>query len=354
MRTLERDRHTDDSGYTVVELMVTSTVLLLLMGMVFITMSMIDNLSTGVTSQYQALDQALPAMTPFHSLVAAEIEPAAPVAGVPTPGFLASYVQSNPPPGLPSTGIFPTLGNFGFTFFTNVGTAFDDVESCPSSQTCSTGTTAGPAMIVAVELDASGNYVTSASNCTSQFPCSFQMRMYLPETGITAPGVSTCPGVGTGPNCIYPATYKLLANVKGVVNNPSNVDNNGNPLSPLFTYTLFDTGGTYGSTTYPAQAITLTPAEVANQQITGLDALGYPTNSTDSQALTACAAPSASFPTLAISCPADAVQSVSIDLQVAGAGSPSNGGQESNLVVYRYPQSPGSTTAPYQYSTTVG
>jgi hypothetical protein len=342
MRSLWRHRHLDDSGMTVVELTVTSTVLLILMGMVFITMSMIDDLSTGVTSQYQSLDQALPSMAPFHTLVAAETEPAPATAGVPTPGFLASF----PAPGLPATGIFPTVGSYGFTFYSNIGTAYDNVGSCPSGQTCTTGTTAGPAMIVAVELDASGNQVTNTSACTTMFPCSYQMRMYLPVTGLSAPGVSSCPGVGTGPNCIYPTNYRLLANVHNVINNPS-----GNPPTPLFSYTLFDTGGIYAGTTYPAQSITLTATELANQQISGLAALGYPT---DTQSLTACAAPTAAYPTLATSCPADAIQSVSVDLQVAAAGTGSNGGQESNLVVYRYAQSPGSTTAPYQYSATAG
>ncbi len=45
---------------------------------------------------------------------------------------------------------------------------------------------------------------------------------------------------------------------------------------------------------------------------------------------------------------------MSIDLQVAKPGTGLNGTQENNLVVYRYAQSPGSTTAPYQYSSTVG
>jgi hypothetical protein len=57
---------------------------------------------------------------------------------------------------------------------------------------------------------------------------------------------------------------------------------------------------------------------------------------------------------VAIACPADAIQSVNIDLQVAVNGSGSNGGQEESLVVYRYAQSPGSTTAPYQYTATEG
>ena len=64
--------------------------------------------------------------------------------------------------------------------------------------------------------------------------------------------------------------------------------------------------------------------------------------------------PSATYPTTAIACPADAVQSVSIDLQVAKPGAGTNGIVENSLVVYRYAQSPGSPTAPYQYSETQG
>ena len=45
---------------------------------------------------------------------------------------------------------------------------------------------------------------------------------------------------------------------------------------------------------------------------------------------------------------------MSVDLQVAKPGTGTNGVQENNLVVYRYAQSPGSLTAPYQYAATVG
>jgi hypothetical protein len=169
--------------------------------------------------------------------------------------------------------------------------------------------------------------------------------------GLTAPGVSSCPGVGNGPACIYPAGYRLLANVQNVVNDPSALDGNGDPTTPLFSYTMFDGGGTYLGTNYADQAITLTAGELADQQLSGLVGMGYPV---DTQPLTACAAPSANFPTAAIACPADAIQSVAIDLQVAKPGSGPNGAQENNLVVYRYAQSPGSTTAPFQYSASVG
>lgn len=329
-----RHRDFDDAGFTLVELTVTSAVLMILLGMVFITFTMIESLSAGVSSQYEAFQQTLPAMAPLHSMLAAEVEPAPPVGGVPTPGFAS-------------------LGNFNVTFYANVGTAFANTVSCPA---CTTGTTAGPAEIKGVLLAPDG--ITTAVACSVSAPCTFQLRMFLPVIGLTAPGVSSCPGVGTGPACIYPTTYRLLANVQNVVNDPSAVDGSGNPTSPLFSYSMFDAGGNYPPNTIPPptyanQAITLTTGEVTVQKLIGLAGLGYPVLG-DTQPLTACAAPSAAYPTAAIACPADAIQSVTIDLKVAKPGSGTNGGQENSLVVYRYAQSPGSTTAPYQYSASVG
>ena len=339
------DRRRDDSGMTLVELLVTSTVLIVLMGMVFISLTMVESLSTSVSSQYQEFQQALPAMAPFHGIVAAEVEPAPPFNGVPTPPFAS-------------------IGNFAITFYTNIGTSYLNTTTCPSGQTCATGgTTAGPAQVVALELDGSGTPVTATTTCTAALPCSFQVRLYLPLTGLTAPGVSSCPFDPLSLlTCKYGTNYRLIANVQNVVNNPASLDpvtgaqaDPSVPVSPIFGFTLLDTGGLYVPTgvTYPAQAITLTPAQVQTQQITGLSVLPlvYPV---DGQALTACAAPSANYPTVAMACPADAVQSVSIDLQIAKPGTGINGAQENNLVVYRFAQSPGSSTAPYQYSSAVG
>jgi len=320
-------RYRDDSGMSLVELLVTSTILVVLLGTVFISITMVEGLSGSVSSQYQEFQQALPAMAPFHALVAAEVEPAPTVAGVPTPGFAS-------------------IGNFSLTFYANIGTAYNNTVSCPS--TCATGgTTAGPAKIWAVELDASGQVVTDQTTCNASLPCSLQVRMYLPLTGLSAPGVSSCPGVGTGPVCQYPPPqtgYRLLANVQSVVNDPSSVDGSGNQDNPIFTYNILDPGV---QGVYPTQDLTLTPAQVHNNQVTGL--AGLPT-----QLLSNCTAPNASYPTPGSACPADYVQSVNIDLQVAKPGTGTNGIQENNLVVYRYAQSPGSSTAPYQYSATVG
>jgi hypothetical protein len=341
------DRRRDDSGMTLVELMVTSTVLMVLMGMVFVSLTMVESLSTSVSSQYQEFQQALPAMAPFHGILAAEVEPAPPVNNVPTPPFAS-------------------IGNFAITFYSNIGTSFDNTTSCPNGQSCASGgTTAGPARIVALELDRSGNPVTATTTCTAAFPCSFQVRIYLPLTGLTAPGESSCPDVGTGPTCQYGTTYRLMANVQNVVNNPASLDpvtgaqaDPSVPVSPIFGFTLLDAGGLYQPTgvTYPAQAITLTPAQVQTQQLTGLAVLGYPADSQwlSQLGIPVCAAPSANYPTVATACPADAVQSVSIDLRIAKPGTGINGAQENNLVVYRFAQSPGSSSAPYQYSKAVG
>jgi len=339
-RARDRIRDRDDSGMTLVELMVSSTVLIVLMGMVFVAITMVEGLSNSVSSQYQELQQVLPAMAPFHGLLAAQVEPAPVAAGVPTPPF-------------------ESIGNFSMTFYSNVGTAYNNTVSCPSGQSCPNGgTTAGPARIEALELDGTGAPVTPRTVCSAAQPCSFQLRMFLPLTGLTSPGVSSCPDVGTGPTCQYGTSYRLLANVQNVVNNPASFDpltglqaDPSVPVSPIFKYTLLDSG--FPLATYSAQSVPLSPAEIEiqPQQINGPQTLSYQLGG---QMLAACTAPNASYQTAASACPADAVQSVNIDLQVARPGTGINGTQENSLVVYRYAQSPGSSTAPYQYSSAVG
>jgi Tfp pilus assembly protein PilV len=326
-----RERDRSDEGMTLTEVLITSIILVILLGMVFGSMSLIDNVGSNVTAQYQEFDQALPAMAPFHSLLAAEVEPAPPVNGVPTPGFAS-------------------IGNFAMTFYANIGTAYDNTVSCPvttpPTPTCA-GTTAGPAKIVAGEYDSSGHPVTTGATgttCNASSQCSLQVRMFLPITGVGSPGQSTCPGVGAGPTCLYPTTYKLLANIQGVVNSPSDVDPiTGAPLNPIFTYVIEDPSLN--------QSITLSSSEVDQQALTGLTPLGY---SVPNQNLSTCVAPTSTTYPLAISCPLDAIQSVGLDLQIQKPGADSNAMVENSLVVYRYAQSPGSTTSPYQYSATVG
>ncbi len=359
--TANRRRQRDDAGMTMIELLVTSSVLLVLLGMVFASMNLIEGVSSGVSAQFQEFNQALPALAPLQQLIAAEIEPAPPVpyspanSGVPTPAF-------------------ESIGNFSMTFYSNIGTAHNNTVSCPSSAACA-GTTAGPAKIVAQVLNAKGNPVLDASGapqpvldaqgnpvldsdnnptyyfCTTRTPCSFQVRMYLPRTDTTAvAGVSSCPFANNSADrCQYSASYRLIANVQYVVNN---VDVNAGSVEPLFTYNIFDPGGTVNGVTYTDQGITLSSAEVQSGLISARPALGYP-----SQPVSTCiaTATTATPPQpIALTCPTDAIQSVTIDLKLNKPGSGSNGSVENQLTIYRYAMSPGATSYPYQYSESAG
>jgi hypothetical protein len=334
---------------TVVELLVTSSVLVILLGMVLISVTLINDVSNNVSSQYQEFNQALPALAPFHTLLAAQIEPGPPVAGVPQPPF--ECLSSNP--------TCTAIGNFTMTFFANIGTGYGDVMSCPSSDPGCTSSSAGPAMIVAGEYDESGNPVTvgaGGTNCDAATPCSLQVRLYLPQT--VSNGAPSCPILWGSTlqwtACSYSTTYRLLANVGDVVNNPSAVGSDGTtPTQPIFSYGYFDPGYVVSPTLqYYTQSHILTATEVQNQSMS-LSGLGYGGTAT-SQSLTNCAAVSTNYPTPAVACPADSIQSVGLDLMLARPGVSGEGAVEDRLVVYRYAESPGSSTYPYQYSETNG
>ncbi len=356
----DRLRQRDDEGMTLVELLITSTILVVVLGMVLVSMNLISTISGNVTSQYREFDQALPAMAPFQSLLAAEIEPGPEtVNGTPTSLGLPNTISQPDPP-------FTQIGNFSMTFYANIGAGYANTLGCPTGQTCvAGGSTAGPAKIVVEELGSADTPVTSSTACNPTSPCSLQVQMYLPDTGTNGTaGSPSCPllwgsYVNLLSTCTYSTPYRLLADIQNVVNDPSkHIGTTQAPSEPIFTYSLFDTGGTYTNpstgvqTTYNDQDIPLTSTEVSNQTITGLyTTYGYPT---DSQSLTACAPTSAAFPTVAVACPADAIQSVGIDLRIQEPGTSSAEMVDDDVVIYRYAQSPGSSTAPYQYSETQG
>jgi hypothetical protein len=276
------------------EVLIASTLLIVVLTCVMITMDLLDRVSSSVSAQSAEYDQAIPALGPLQNLLRAEVEPGPYLSGVPQPGFVS-------------------VGNFSLTFYANIGTAYNNVTFA--------GTAGGPAKIVAQEVDPNGNPVTSSSNCTTAKPCSFQVKQYLP---IITAGVSSCPVVGNpGSTCRYSSTFKLLTNVLSVVNNP-NPNPPFGPIQPIFSYNIFDT------TTQAGQNLTATAVQ------TGLT----------------CVAPGPG--TLATSCPADVIQSVGIELMVAKPGAGTNGTVDDQTIVYRYAQSPGSTTYPYQYTSSAG
>ncbi len=296
---IERLRNRDDAGMTLVELLIASTLFIGLVTVVGVTMVMVNQVSANVNASFHEYGEVLPALAPLNTLIQAEVEPA-PV----------TTANISPSPG------FASVGNFALTFYSNIGTAGNNVVACPSLTTGCAATTAGPAMVVAEELDQGGNPVTSSTSCTVQAPCTFVVREYRPEV---VNGVSTCPGVGIGPQCVYPTTYTQVVTVTDVVNNPSLVSGaTGLPSQPIFTYSTFNTTSdvSSGLTVGNNQSIAPTTSALASQL--------------------------------------DTIQSVSIDLRVAQPSTASNNTVENQLISYRYPESPGSGIYPFQYSTAVG
>lgn len=327
----------DDSGMTLAELLIASTLMIVLLTVVIITMSLFDNVATSVSSQYQELDQALPALAPLQTLIRAEVEPGPTVNNVPVPGF-GDFSSSS-----------ATINNYSLTFYSNIGTAYNNVTTA--------GTTAGPAKILAAAYTSSGTQETNSSSCSMSSPCSFQVREYLPETTAetvagTVERVSTCPGIGIGPTCVYPSNYTLITDAQDVVNS-----------TPIFSYNIFDPNLGSSGTAY-----TLSTSEVQNNSVM-LSSHGYtiPSGGPTTQPLSgsgSCVAPGTTYQTAAAACPADNIQSVGIDLEIGVKGAsltPTSGGTtnyqntvDNQTIVYRYPESSGATTYPYQYSAGVG
>ncbi len=61
------ERHHDDEGMTLTELLVASTVLVVLLTAVMLTMNVMDSVTASVGAEYQEFDQALPARRPSSS-----------------------------------------------------------------------------------------------------------------------------------------------------------------------------------------------------------------------------------------------------------------------------------------------
>ena len=150
-------------GMTLVELLVTSTVLIILLGMVFVSITMVDARAQASPPSTRSSSRPFrPWPRSTHSSPQKWSPPARRVAGVPTPGFAFQ------------------VGNFSLTFYA-MSAPPTTTRLCPQPASCTTGgTTAGPAKIVGIELDANGNPATA---CSPTSPCSFQLRMYLPSPG---------------------------------------------------------------------------------------------------------------------------------------------------------------------------
>jgi Flp pilus assembly pilin Flp len=304
-------RQRDDDGMTLVEMLLASSLLVVITTLVMISITVFTTLGTSVDAQYQEYDTALPAVTNIGPLIAAEAEPGpADVTRAPTPGF-----------GLETSGTPDTIsgiGNFSLTFYANVANAN------------------GPAKIVAGLTTSTGTPNTgSTTTCAVKTPCNFQVHEYLPTAG-------TCPGVNPlGVTCTYPTTFKIITNVLNVINATA---------QPVFSYVIFDPATTCATQTTPAcNTFVLTAANVIS--------MSFPVPSATYGVSTANLAqckPASGSATLAISCPADAIQRVGIDLQVKAPGDSSGHTSENSSLAYRAQGNSTSPNLPYQYSSSVG
>jgi hypothetical protein len=306
---------------TLVEVLIASTLVVVLGTVVGLTMNVLNTVSTSINSQYQEFDQSLPALAPLQTLLRAEVEPAPASGGAPTPGFGL---------GTTTTAPFP-VGNNNLTFFSNIGTAYNNVTSAIPPNT--TGGPGGPAMIVAQELDSNGNPVTSGSTCSTASLCSFQVTQYLPIinnaacSGLGLPSgtlCSTCPVTGMPSTnvCQYNMnTGKLIVDVLGVTNNPS--------TQPIFTYNVLD----------PATGLGVNWSTPTS-----------PLSSAQLLAMNSCTGATAA------TCPADYIQSVGVELMVSRKGAGTNGSVDEQSIVYRYPATGtgASIIYPYQYTAAAG
>ncbi len=300
----------DDHGISLVEVLIASTLMLVLFTSIMVTMDMLNTVNNSVSAQSQEFEQALPALAPLQNLVRAEVEPAPP-----------ATANGNQ---LPSPGFQP-IGNFSLTFYADIGTAYNNVTSL--------GTTGGPVKVVAQEVDKNGNPVTSSTTCSTVTSCNFQVAEYLPQI---INGVSTCPIANQGGTaCSYGATGtgRLLVNVVGLTNNPN--PSNGT-IQPIFTYNVFNPTAGIGCTL--TGTCSVTPNLTSNVPSSG------------NGSATACQAQVPSGTTTVAQTCNDYIQSVGIELIVARKGAGTNGSVDEQSVVYRYAQSSGSTYYPYQPS----
>jgi len=282
-----------ESGLTLTEVLVASTVLVILLTISLVTVQSYLSLSTQVLSSYGNSEQVVLVGTNFQKFVRNQVSPAP----TPTTGVNAN-VPSPPFPTVAGsdTGLYvgsTAVGTFSTTFYANVGNA------------------AGPAQIVAKET---ANPVVAGKFKTWTFTVTEQI-----------PDVGTCPFSLSSTNA---CTYKDLSNnpAKQVFSVPDVVNNDtpttvyaGTPqatalaYTPIFTYILLQTSPAPGNSGQEVPVSVVTPAP------TGFF-WPLPQTAKDDGIFQTCTATQFATP-VANTCPGDAVQGVTIDLLIQSPGS---------------------------------
>jgi hypothetical protein len=286
----QRYRHATDSesGMMLTELLVASTVLIVLVTLVLVTVSSYLSLSNQVLGSYNNTEQDVLVGSNFQKLVRAQVEPGpTPSTGVnanvPSPAF-STVAGSDTGQYVGSTAV----GNFSTTFYSNVGNG------------------AGPAQIVASET---ANPVVAGKPKTWTFSVTEQ----IPDAGscpFAANPASVCSYTGISHN-----GARLVFRVPYIVNYDTPTTVYGGtvlPYTPIFTYILLQTSS--GSS---GQEV---PVSVASPPPTGFF-WPLPQTLKDDSIFHTCAATQSATP-IANTCPGDAVQGLTIDLLIQSPGSP--------------------------------
>jgi hypothetical protein len=298
-RLRHRDTDGSESGLTLTELLVASTVLIILLTISLVAVQSYLSLSTQVLSSYGNSEQVVLVGTNFQKLVRNQVSPA------PTPTTGANANIPSPPFSTVAgsdTGLYTgsaAVGTFSTTFYANTGNA------------------AGPVQVVATERanPASGRFKTWTFTVTEQ----------VPDAG-------TCPFSVSSTNV---CTYKDLSNnpAKAIFSVPDVVNNDtpttvyaGTPqatalsYTPIFTYILLQTSPAAGNPGQEVPVSVVTPNTLPSPNLpTGFF---WPLSEArnDDSIFQTCTATKTGTP-IANTCPGDAVQGVTIDLLIQSPGS---------------------------------
>jgi Prokaryotic N-terminal methylation motif len=292
-----------DHGFTLVELLVAFSCLMVLFTVSALVLNTYLTFGTTVVSTYSSADSFLPSQIIIARLLRSQVEPAP----TPTSGTTACSAAANVPCPPFLTG---AVGTYSVTFYSNVG---------------GTAGQYGPAKIVMAE-----GTPTKCASC-SFYTADFTVTEY---PALSSPACPTTPTATT--SCSWSTTGTQLVNIPDVVNGGATVSTpvtacgqtDNTPLcqsgTPIFTYNTLDPySGTY------------TPNAGGTAPSSGL----LPT-------FNSCSAPTYSGETPTQSnCPPDMIQSVGIDLEVETPGSPT---QQNAYTIYRL------SSSSYLYNTLVG
>jgi prepilin-type N-terminal cleavage/methylation domain-containing protein len=185
----ERSGSADDSGFTLVEVLIAMMLFGVLLAMTVPIVSTLFRTTAYVNNSYSNENQLLPIGTSFQNLIRSVVEPAPNLSsGQPVPAYGTYSTYAGSPNAVAGTTPTPT----SMTFFTNVGSSFGS---------------RGPAKVTA--------QLTGTTFTVS-----------------VAIATGNCPGLTAGTACTWSATPRTLFTVKNVVN----------PVStPIFTYTVAGT-----------------------------------------------------------------------------------------------------------------